>query len=251
MPLLVVSLLYLSLVLVEVMPGVELGPALMLLDGAFWFVFVIDYVWRVFFLAPDRWAYAQEPLCLLDLVVVASFPALLVLGSGFLGFARAARVAAQVLRMVRGGAQAARTLGQAHSVFSRRSLRWVLPLALLVIVFAALFVWRFEEAHHNGNMATLGETAWWAITSLTTGGESEGVPHSTEGRVAGAVLMIVGIVIIGWLTAALASLFVESDEAAPEVTLHQKLEEISHRLALIEARLSETPAPEEDPAAGD
>ena len=176
--------------------------------------------------------------CLLDLLVVASFPALLVLGSGVLGLARAARVAAQILRLVRGGAHTARTVGKAHRVFSRRSLRWVMPLAPMIVVFAALFVWRFEAFHHNAQIGRQGEALWWAVSTLTTGGESEGVPQSAEGRIAGVVLMVLGVVIIGWLTAALASLFVESDEAAPEVELHRKLAEISERLALIEARLS-------------
>ena len=59
LPLFIVFLLYLIVVFIEMLPGIKIGPALMILDGAFWLVFVIDCVWRVFFLAPHRWAYAH------------------------------------------------------------------------------------------------------------------------------------------------------------------------------------------------
>lgn len=53
MPLLVVSLLYLGLVFVEFLPDIHIGPGLMFVDGAFWAVFVVDWAYRVFWLAPD------------------------------------------------------------------------------------------------------------------------------------------------------------------------------------------------------
>ena len=237
LPLFIVSLLYLVVVLAEMLPGIEVSPALLAVDGAFWLVFVVDYVWRVFFLAPDRRAYAKTGLCLLDLVVIASFPALLVLGSAALGLARFARVGAQIIRFIRVGAQAGRTVGEARRVFTRRNLRWVVPIALLIVVFAAMFAWRFEEVHAGTQVNSLGDALWWAVATVTTVGYGDVVPKTPEGRIAGVVLMLVGITVFGWLTAALASVFVENDDAPVDAEIHRKLDEMSQRLAALEAHL--------------
>ena len=241
-PLLIVSLLYLVLVFVEMLPGVRMGPALMLIDGAFWLVFVIDYVWRVFFLAaPKRWAYAREWLCLLDLVVIASFPVLFFLNAAFLGLARIARtvrIASQLLRGVRVGAQGGRTVDQARQAFSRRQLLWVIPLALLVGVFASVYVWRFEAVHEGASINNPGDAIWWAVVTLLTGGGGDLSPHTDEGRVAAAVLMLVGITVIGLITAALASLLIDNDKAL-NPKLHKKLDEILDHQATMQKRIEE------------
>jgi voltage-gated potassium channel len=247
LPLFIVSLLYLVIVLVEMLPDIEVGALLLTIDGLFWLVFVVDYVWRVFFLAPHPGSYALRPLCLLDLVVVASFPALLLLGSAALGLARFARIGAQVIRFVRVAAQGGRTIGQARRAFTRRSLRWVMPLALLIVAFAAIFAWRFEAAESGAQVNSLGDALWWAIATVTTVGYGDVVPKSAEGRIAGVVLMLVGITVFGWLTAALASLFVENDEAAVDEELHRKLDEIAQRLSTIEAHLEDLPEGASEP----
>jgi voltage-gated potassium channel len=239
-----ISVAYLVIVLVELLPGVRVGPLLVTVDGLFWLIFVVDYAWRVFFLAPDRWAYARRWQCVLDLVVIGAFPVLLLADTAVFGLARIARLGA-LFRFVRVGAQAGRAVGQGRQVLTRRSARWVAPLALLVVVFAVLYVWRFEEADAGGNMAGLGDALWWAVETVTTVGYGDVVPESTQARVVAAVLMLVGISVFGWLTAALASLFVENDEAAVDEEMHRKLDEISERLAALEARLAQGEAAEE------
>jgi voltage-gated potassium channel len=101
---------------------------------------------------------------------------------------------------------------------------------------------------------SLGDALWWTVATLTTVGYGDVVPTTNVGRIAGAVLMAVAIAIFGWLTAALASLFVESDEASADIALHEKLDELSTRLAAIEAHLGvgsttgeSAPAPDDEP----
>ena len=248
--LLYISLAYLVLVVVEMMPGVGLGPVLMFIDGVFWAVFVADYVVRVFFLAPNRWKYALKPLSLLDLVVIASFPVLLVLGSGVLGLARIARVATQIMRSVRVGAQAGRTAGEAHRIFSRHSLRWIIPAGLVLAAILGVAVWRFEGSRADANIQTAGDAAWWTVATLTTVGANDLDPHTTAGRSTAIALMVLGAVVFGWITASLASLFVKNDNpgtdrevsrkldrlADDNAVLHRKIDDLMERLNLADRR---------------
>jgi voltage-gated potassium channel len=240
-PLLVVSICYLALVFVEFLPDVRMGPLLVFIDGAFWVVFLLDWAYRVFWLAPNRLRYALTPLCILDFIVVLSFPVLLVLGSPSLGLARVARVVVQVVRLLRGGAQAARTAGQAKRVWSRQSLRWLVPVGLLLVVLAAIVTWRYETASPDASIQSWADAAWWTVVTLMTVGYGDLYPKTPEGRIAGVVVMIVGITLFGWVTATLASVFVEGDEKIDRedmlAHLDEHLDQLSERLAALEAKL--------------
>ena len=206
-PLFIVLLAYLVVVYLEILPGLHIGPVLVIMDGAFWLVFVIDYVVRVGFLAPQPLRYALKWECILDFIVVLSFPVLLFAHTGAFGFAR-------VLRLVRVGAQLGRVGGEARRVFTRRSLRWVAPLAVMIAVLAAIYVWQAEELHADATIHGPGDAIWWAFVTMLTVGYGDTYPHSAGGKIAAVILMLVGITVVGWLTAALASMFVEHDQEA-------------------------------------
>jgi len=236
-PLLVVSLLYLGLVFYLLLPDAPAGHAFLFLDGAFWTVFVLDWAYRVFWLAPHPWRYAFTPLCILDLIVVLSFPVLALVHIGLLAEARIPWIVVQILRILRGGAQAVRTAGRARCVFSRRSLRWLVPSAIVLTVMAAFLAWRYETASPSSNIQSWQDAAWWAVVTLMTVGYGDLYPKTAEGRIAGVVVMVVGITLFGWVTASLASMFVESDEGGDRSELIERLDAIADRLTALEAHL--------------
>jgi voltage-gated potassium channel len=250
LPLLAVSLCYLVIAFLEMIPDVTVGPGLLFLDGAFWLVFLVDYAIRVFLLAPQPWRYARTPLCILDLVVLASFPLLFAFGMGVFGLARIGRIVVQLLRATRSGSQLARTVGQSRRVFRRRNLGVVLGAALAIVVLTSVLVWRFETARPESPMQTWHQAAWWAAGTLMTVSYGDVYPTTPEGKIASVFLMVVGITLFGWVTASLASLFVEADErpARERRRLLAALEEISARLAALEARLE--PVDENEPLVG-
>ena len=90
---------------------------------------------------------------------------------------------------------------------------------------------------------------WWAIVTVTTVGYGDRYPVTEGGRMVAAVLMLLGIGLIGVLTATVASVFVkEHTDANKEeyrkghADLGQQLSVISNRLADVERRLGATPA---------
>ncbi|GEM_PF-1303825 len=233
----IVSLLYVGLVFVELLPGEHVGWAYTGIDAVFWAVFLVDYVWRVFVLAPDRRAYARRPLCLLDLLIVLTGPVLFMLTSGLVAFNLVERVLAQMVRFLRLGVQAARFVGSSRRVFVLEAYRWVIPAAALLTCFLSIWIWRFEATHSGTNIHSWSDALWYSMSTLMTVGYGDLVPVTLQGRIAGIMLMIVGISLFGWLTASLASFLMQRREEPEERDLFKALERVTSRLAAIEARL--------------
>lgn len=179
-----------------------------------------------------------------------SFPVLALLGTGFLGLARMARVVAQVVRLVRGGAQTVRTVGQARRVFTRSGLKWIAPVAFLVTLFAAVIAWRYETATTTGSIQSWHDAVWWSVMTLMSADNGNLSPRTPEGRIAGIVVILIGLTVVGWVTASLASLFVEGDEDEERKEEVERLDAIGARLASLEAkidRVGEMKPREEEP----
>lgn len=130
------------------------------------------------------------------------------------------------------------------SVMRHHSLFRVL-VGAIVIVLAGAWVVMIDEAHHaNANIHGYGDAVWWAFVTVTTVGYGDKYPVTTDGRVVAVLLMLVGIGLIGTLTATVASFFVKEHTDTSQEKTHQghlmlaaKIEEISGRLADIERRL--------------
>jgi len=215
--------------LVEILPGIPLPEWLIFLNGAIWIILLVDYVWRLVFLAHDPRRYWRTPLCLLDLVVLASFPVLLVLGSGVLGLALIPRIIREVLLITPGGARHWAT---------RNALRWLVPFALVVIVVSAAYVWRAESYHADSGIQSFWDALWWTIATMLKVDYGDTYPHTMAGQIAAITLMVLGFAAFGWLTAALASVFVENDDAAVDEEMLEKLDVIARQLARLDAHLT-------------
>jgi voltage-gated potassium channel len=106
---------------------------------------------------------------------------------------------------------------------------------------AALAVLDAERNAPGANIVTLGDAAWWTATTVTTVGYGDKYPTTVEGRLIAVSLMILGLTLLGVITAAIASWFVEriSEVKASEdrtqralVELRAELTELRHALAL-------------------
>lgn len=108
-----------------------------------------------------------------------------------------------------------------------RVLTYLVGASSLLGFCAALAVLDAERASPDANITSIGDAAWWALTTMTTVGYGDCYPSTTMGRWVAAGLMIGGVAIIGTVTGTIASWLVEciSDEqTAAAASAHARAE---------------------------
>lgn len=190
------------------------------LDYFVWAAFAVEYGVKLA-LAVDRRRFVRHHL--LDLALVA-IPILRPLR-----LARMLRIIrlARIVVVLGGGLRRAKALLEHHS------LGYVL-LAVTVIVLAAATLETTLEQHSAGptGIHNFGDALWWATVTVTTVGYGDKIPITGAGKFVAVFLMLTGIGLVGFLTASVASYFVQQQDSGD-------LAAIKEQLRLIQATLSE------------
>lgn len=159
--------------------------ALDIANVAIWGVFVVDYFARLY-LALSRRRFVRTHV--LDLIVIAV---------PFLRPFRLLRLFAIVVSTTR----------RAGGLAVRQVTLYVVAVAVIITSTSAVVVYDAER-QGTGSIKTLGDAFWWAIATVTTVGYGDAVPATQLGRWVAVALMVTGIALIGTITAAVASWFV-------------------------------------------
>ena len=85
----------------------------------------------------------------------------------------------------------------------------VIITSLFVAYISAVQITIIERDIDGSNIKNFGDGLWWAITTVTTVGYGDRFPTTTEGRFLAVGLMIMGISLMGVITASVASWFVK------------------------------------------
>ena len=114
-------------------------------------------------------------------------------------------------------------------------------LAVTVIIFASAALELTFERHSIGPKAIhdFGGAIWWGIVTVTTVGYGDKVPMTGPGKFVAVALMLTGIGLIGFLTATVASFFVQQQHSEELAEMKAQLQEIRD---LLVKPASETPA---------
>jgi voltage-gated potassium channel len=81
--------------------------------------------------------------------------------------------------------------------------------SIFVAYISAVQITITERAVEGSNIKNFGDGLWWAITTVTTVGYGDRYPTTTEGRCLAVALMIMGISLMGVITASVAAWFVK------------------------------------------
>lgn len=201
-PMFVLSFIWLALFVVESIWSIS--PFLEAVSNIIWIIFIVDFAIK-FILAPKKIEYLKTNWLT---AIALALPALRIF--------RAFRVfrllqvtrAARGLRLVRLLTSLNRGMKALGASFARRGFGYVLMLSLIVLFGGAAAMYAFER-DVNG-FANYAEALWWTAMMLTTIG-SDYFPQTAEGRVLCFILALYAFAAFGYITATLATFFVERD----------------------------------------
>lgn len=118
-------------------------------------------------------------------------------------------------------------LKTARESLAGRLTQYVALSVVLVTVPSAIAVYEAERSAPGSNIKTLGDAIWWAATTVTTVGYGDRYPVTTIGRTLAVLVMLMGISLVGVITASVASWFVKSDETKDDkIQMKQLLGEL-------------------------
>lgn len=189
-PLLVVALAFLAAyawpILDTILPT-DAARACAVVTWLAWAVFALDYGVRVS-LAPAKGRYVVRHLH--DLLIIV-LPLL------------------RPLRLLRLITVIGALNRRAGSSLRGRVAVYVVGGTAMLATVAALAMLDAERATPAANITTIGDSLWWAVTTITTVGYGDRYPTTAEGRAIAFGLMVAGIALLGVVTATLASWLVE------------------------------------------
>ena len=88
----------------------------------------------------------------------------------------------------------------------------VFIFSILVSYIAAVQLTIVERPIEGSNIKSFGDGLWWALTTVTTVGYGDKFPTTSEGRTIAFGLMLVGISLMGVITASVAAWFVKMSQ---------------------------------------
>lgn len=88
----------------------------------------------------------------------------------------------------------------------------VFLFSILIAYIAAVQITITERDVPTSNIKSFGDGLWWAVTTVTTVGYGDKFPTTSMGRVLAVGLMLVGISLMGVITASVAAWFVKMSQ---------------------------------------
>lgn len=205
------------------------GPttAVVAADWFIWAAFALEYTVRLA-LTDRRWRWVRR-----------HWPDLLVIALPFLRPLRVARSARalRLLRLGRAAAVLAHASTETRRLLVRHRLHYVLLAAGVILLACTLLVLAVEDGS-GGTIDSFGDALWWAATTVTTVGYGDTYPVTPAGRGVAVFLMVTGIAVFGFLTAALAAFLLERAPSEADPVL-DRLDELIDRVDRLEQRLAD------------
>jgi voltage-gated potassium channel len=117
------------------------------------------------------------------------------------------------------------------SMFRKGALGHFLFVAAMLILNGVVLVYFFEVNAPGSNIATVGDSLWWAAVTVATVGYGDFYPVTVGGRITAVGLMGVGLVTAAVITAQIASTFMDQSAARRAALAASKETGASGRLA--------------------
>lgn len=145
-------------------------------------------------------------------------------------------------------------IAMGHIVIEKRA-----QSTLLIAVFAAVVILEMgsslvlgaEAKSSSANIVNANDAIWWSLVTVATVGYGDQYPVTTEGRIIGVMIMIVGVGMFSVLTSYFAQWFLRADSGKSEPAVvagvtHAEYESLMSRLEALTARVEHLTAAQPD-----
>lgn len=195
-PAIFLAFVWLILLLLEFTQG--LSRELEWLSISIWIFFIIEFIVKII-IAPEKGMFLKRNiLTLLSLLIPAIRAVRIFSVARFFRTIRLAKVIGTLNR----------SLKSLNRIMKHRAVGFVFLFSMVVLFAGAAGMHAFEK--ETGHLATYGESIWWTAMLLITIG-SDYWPLTPEGRMLAFIIAFYGFTVLGYITATIASLFIEQD----------------------------------------
>jgi len=205
------------------------------MDDGILVLFTIDY-WVRFFRAPKKWDFFRHNI--FDLIAILPLTSLFSL----FRLARLTRLLrlTRLFRFVRLVGFIGRLRKPLRQFLKTNGFIYLVWASLAILILAATL---YAYAEH----VSWGEAFWWAIATASTVGYGDIAPHTTIGKFAASLLMLVGIGFIGALTSTITTYFAHRGETDQYQQLAKQLKTIEQQNAELRRLLTDQSKTEKAP----
>lgn len=188
-------------------------PALQIIDTVCLIYFILEYIVRLV-CSPKTFKHAISLLAVIDILAILpdlvefivyyaseDFRTVVANAVNYITIIRVVRVL-RIFRLVRHSVGLWILIYTLRASFSELMLLfWFMGLGILV---CSSLIYYVED---RDNFASIPHGFWWALITMTTVGYGDMVPHTTLGKVVGAVTSVAGVLMIGVTVPALVNNF--------------------------------------------
>ena len=160
------------------------------LQISLWSLYTIEYLVRVF-LSNERWRFIKKHPIDILIIIIPFY---------------------QFLRVIRIFALTAYFLRKARNLFIKRNMLFLLTMAPLMVTVSGVLMYGAESKAKGTNIRNIWDSLWWAVTTMSTVGYGDKYPVTNAGKIIATIAIIIGVSLLGMLTAEIAVIFIGSRE---------------------------------------
>lgn len=130
-----------------------------------------------------------------------------------------------------------------QSLTARRAAVIIAGFTVAITVAGGFLIRLLDHREYH----TVGKGLWFALQTVTTVGYGDATPTQQSGRIIATAVMLAGIGFLAVITASVTASLIENSRRRlvrqSDAGVTERLQEVSERLARIEARLDQTAPP--------
>ena len=119
------------------------------------------------------------------------------------------------------------------------ALLTLLLMGILVLEFGSLQILHIEQYAVGANITSASDALWYVIVTISTVGYGDRFPVTNDGRVVGALIIVIGVGIFGTFTGYLANLFLAPSKERSAVAGRSPAEDAQAKLTHLKHLMSE------------